>query len=81
MTVNSLKLYCVSQMTFAIFSQIFYQIRPKVIEPVHGTFQTEHKYRSPNINEEINTKIQNTIKEVSKWECIIMGYFNHGHIQ
>ena len=33
-------------------------------------------YRSPNINEE-----DNTIKEVSKGECIIMGKFNHGHIQ
>ena len=38
-------------------------------------------YRSPNINEEDNTKIQNAIKEVSKEECIIMGDFNHGHIQ
>ena len=38
-------------------------------------------YRSPNINEEDNTKIQNVIKEVSKGECIIMGGFNHGHIQ
>ena len=38
-------------------------------------------YRSPNINEEDNTKIQNAIKEVSKGECIIMGYFNHGRIQ
>ena len=34
-------------------------------------------YRSPNINEEDNTKIQNAIKEVSKGECIIMGNFNH----
>ena len=34
----------------------------------------------PNINED-NTKIQNAIKEVSKGECIIMGDFNHGHIQ
>ena len=24
---------------------------------------------------------QNTVKEVSKGECIIMGDFNHGHIQ
>ena len=24
---------------------------------------------------------QNAIKEVSKGECIIMGDFNHGHIQ
>ena len=38
-------------------------------------------YRSPNINEEDNTKMQNAIKEVSKGECIIMGDFNHGHIQ
>ena len=38
-------------------------------------------YRSPNINEEDNTKIQNAIKEVSKGECIIMGDFNHGHMQ
>ena len=38
-------------------------------------------YRSPNTNEEHNTKIQNAIKEVSKGECIIMGDFNHGHIQ
>ena len=36
---------------------------------------------SPNINEEDNTKIQNAIKEVSKGENIIMGDFNHGHIQ
>ena len=38
-------------------------------------------YRSPNINEEDNTKIQNAIKEVSKGECIIMEDFSHGHIQ
>ena len=38
-------------------------------------------YRSPNLNEEDNTKLQNARKEVSKGECIIMGYFNHGHIQ
>ena len=38
-------------------------------------------YRGPNINEEDNTKIKNAIKEVSKEECIIMGDFNHGHIQ
>ena len=38
-------------------------------------------YRSPNINEEDNTKIKTAIKEVSKGECIIMGAFNHGHIQ
>ena len=36
---------------------------------------------SLNINEEDNTKIQNAIKEVSKGECNITGYFNHGHIQ
>ena len=38
-------------------------------------------YQSPNINEEDNTKIKNATKEVSKGECIIMGDFNHGHIQ
>ena len=38
-------------------------------------------YRSLNINEEDNTKTQNAIKEVSKGECIIMGEFNHEHIQ
>ena len=38
-------------------------------------------YRSPIINEEDNRKLQNAIKEVSKGECIIMGDFNHGHIQ
>ena len=35
-------------------------------------------YRSPNINEEDSTKIQNTMKEVSKG---ILGDFSHGHIQ
>ena len=30
---------------------------------------------------EENEKIHNAIKEVSKRECIIMGDFNHGHIQ
>ena len=38
-------------------------------------------YQSPNVNEEDNTKIQNAIKGVSKGECIVMGDFNHGHIQ
>ena len=38
-------------------------------------------YRSPNMDKEDNTKIQNAIKEVSKGECSIMGDFNHGHIQ
>ena len=38
-------------------------------------------YRSPNIRIEENEKIHNAIKEVSKRDCIIMGDFNHGHIQ
>ena len=38
-------------------------------------------YRSSNIDEEDNRKIQNAIKEVSKGECIIMGDFNHRHIR
>ena len=37
-------------------------------------------YRSPGINEEDNTQIQNAIKEENKGECIMMGDFNHGHI-
>ena len=38
-------------------------------------------YQSPNISTDENEKIQNAIKEVSKRDCIIMGDFNHGHIQ
>ena len=38
-------------------------------------------YRSSNICMEENEKIHNAIKEVSKRDCIIMGDFNHGHIQ
>ena len=38
-------------------------------------------YRSPNISMEENEKIHNAIKEVRKRDCIIMGDFNHGHIQ
>ena len=38
-------------------------------------------YRSPNIRIEENEKIHNAIKEVSKRDCIIMGDFNHGHVQ
>ena len=38
-------------------------------------------YLNPNINKEFDTKIQNAINDVSKPECIIMGDFNHGHIQ
>ena len=38
-------------------------------------------YRSPNIGQEENVKLQHAILEVSKGECVIMGDFNHGHIQ
>ena len=37
-------------------------------------------YRSPNIGQEKDEK-QKAIREVSKGECVIMGDFNHGHIQ
>ena len=47
----------------------------------NSTLTTGLVYRSPNINEDGNTKIQNAIKEVSKGEYIIMGDFNHGHMQ
>ena len=38
-------------------------------------------YRSPNIRQEDDEKLHNAIKEISKRECVIMGDFNHGHIQ
>ena len=49
----------------------------------NSTLTTGLVYRTPNINEEDKTKIQNAIclKEVCKGECIIMGDFSHGHIQ
>ena len=38
-------------------------------------------YLSPNKSIDEKEKIHNAIKEVSKWNCIIMGDINHGHIQ
>ena len=38
-------------------------------------------YRSPNIGQGEDVKLQKAIREVSKGECVIMGDFNHGHIQ
>ena len=38
-------------------------------------------YRSPNIRQEEDDKLHNAIKEISERECVIMGDFNHGHIQ
>ena len=38
-------------------------------------------YRSPNIEQQGDVKLQKAIREVSKGECVIMGDFNHGHIQ
>ena len=38
-------------------------------------------YRSPNIRQEDDEKLHNATKEISKRECVIMGDFNHGHIQ
>ena len=37
-------------------------------------------YRSSNINIEENEKAQNAIKEVNKWDCIIMGNDSYGHL-
>ena len=51
------------------------------IVTVNATLTIALVYRSPNINEEDNAKIQNVIHEMSKGECIIMGDVNHGHIQ
>ena len=47
----------------------------------HLPMNSQQQEWSPNMNEEDNTKIQNAIKEVSKGECIMMGDFNHGHMQ
>ena len=44
-------------------------------------FKINYWISLPNINEDDNEKIQNALKKVSKGECIIMGDFNHGHIQ
>ena len=38
-------------------------------------------YRSPNIGQEEDVKLQKAIREVSKGECAIMGDCNHDHIQ
>ena len=38
-------------------------------------------YCCPNIGQEEDVKPQIDIREVSKGECVIMGDFNHGHIQ
>ena len=38
-------------------------------------------HHCPNIGQEKDIKLQKAIREVSKWECVIMGDFNHGHTQ
>ena len=38
-------------------------------------------YRGPNIRQEDDEKLHNAIKQINKRECVIMGDFNHGHIQ
>ena len=53
----------------------------KLFQEIQNKLTIGLVYRSPSINEEDNTKIKTAIKEVSKGECIIMGDFNHGHIQ
>ena len=47
----------------------------------NSTLTTRVVYRSPNIGQEEDVKLQKAIREVSKGECVIMGDFNHGHIQ
>ena len=46
----------------------------------HTTVTIGVVYRCPNITKDNNEKIHNTISEVSKGDCIIMGDFNHGNI-
>ena len=38
-------------------------------------------YRSPNIGQEEDVKLQKAIREVSKGKCVMMGDFNHSHTQ
>ena len=47
----------------------------------HTTVTIGVVYRCPNITKQNNEKIHNTISEVSKGDCIIMGDFNHGNIK
>ena len=47
----------------------------------NSTLMIGHIYRSPSIRQQDDEKLHNAIKEISKRECVIMGDFNHGHIQ
>ena len=47
----------------------------------HTTVTIGVIYRCPNITKQNNEKIHNSISEVSKGDCIIMGDFNHGNIK
>ena len=47
----------------------------------NSTLTTGVVYHSPSIGQEEDVKLQKAIREVSKGECAIMGYFNHVHIQ
>ena len=47
----------------------------------HNTVTMGVVYRCPNLTKESNDNVQNSIWEVSKGDCIVMGYFNHGNIQ
>ena len=47
----------------------------------HTTVTIGVVYRCPNITKQNNEKIHNSINEVSKGDCIIMGDFNHGTIK
>ena len=47
----------------------------------HTTVTIVVVYRCHNITKQNNDNIHNTISEVSKGDCIIMGDFNHGNIK
>ena len=47
----------------------------------HNTVTMGVVYRCPSLNKESNDKIQNSIREVIKGDCIVMGDFNYGNIQ
>ena len=47
----------------------------------NSSLTIEVVYRSPNKGQEEDVKLQKAVRDLSKGECVIMGIFNHGHIQ
>ena len=58
-----------------------YEVRNVRYRHKKSTFTMELMYRSSNLRKEDDIKMHNTIKDITKRECILMGDVNHGHIQ